>query len=152
MSNPENLEKWRARLGPDGVRKAASEAAKAGVEKRRRLTTISACLKAILAADAEDPAAADRLSQMGLDATVAGEIALAVTDRSRSTGDPVSSRLALEAVEGKMPDRVELTGADGRPIESLDLSKLSDDELRKLISDRKSGSDVAQTLHQTPGE
>lgn len=152
MSNYEDLVKWRERVGEDEVRRQMAKARAASAASRRRLTTISACLKAILAADAEDPEAADRLSQMGLDATVAGEIALAVTDRSRSTGDPVSSRLALEAVEGKMPDRVELTGADGRPIEALDLSKLSDDELRKLISDRKSGPDVAQTLHQTQDE
>ena len=38
---------------------------------------------------------------------------------------------------GKPTDKVEIGGIDGKPIEAIDLTKLSDDELQKLIAKRR---------------
>lgn len=141
LSNTEALRKWRESHTKEEI---SAQAAKAGSQSRKRFTKISEAMRYILTCRVQDDDLAQRLTDAGFGDTYAAAIAFGQIDKATMTGDSVSAKMSLEVSEGKIPDRVELSGVDGKPIESLDLSKLSDDDLRKLISTKQ---DVAPVLH-----
>ena len=64
-------------------------------------------------------------------------IAMAMHDRAALVGDPAAARYVAEYTEGKPADKVEIGGMDGKPIEAIDLTKMTDEQLQRLIAARK---------------
>ena len=63
-------------------------------------------------------------------------IAMAMYDKAVMTGDTAAARFVAEYTDGKPADKVQISGLDGKPIEAIDLTKLTDAQLQELIAKR----------------
>ena len=127
---------------PDERRASAVKAGKASGESRRRRKTIAEVARAILDSPERDPETLAMLQQIGLDGTTRDSMTLAQIMRA-IRGDPESFRLVRDTIGEKPRDEIELGNLDGRPFESLDLSSLTNDQLRALAARR---ADVANSV------
>jgi DNA-binding TFAR19-related protein (PDSD5 family) len=137
----ERLDKYKAGLTAEQLHDQAVAAGKKSAEarkdKKEREHTISAALKELMTEDHLTAEMRERLSQRGIvnpDGAMA--IALAMHDRAAMTGDPAAARFVAEYTDGKPADKVQISGLDGKPIEAIDLTKLTDDQLQELIAKR----------------
>ena len=124
---------------PDERRASAVKAGRASGESRRRRKTFRESLLMILAMEPDDPTLADALRALGLDPTNQTAIDLAQVKQARK-GDTDAARFIRDTVGEKPRDEIELGNLEGRPFESLDLSSLTNDQLRALAARR---ADVA---------
>ena len=137
----ERLDKYKAGLTTEQLHAQAVEAgrksAAARKEKKEREHTISAALKELMTEDHLTDEMRDRLFQRGIvnpDGAMA--VAIAMHDRAAMTVDPAAARFVAEYTDGKPADKVQISGLDGKPIEAIDLTKLTDDQLQELIAKR----------------
>ena len=138
------IENYMETLSDDEQKRLRSEAGRASVaaraEKKKRDHTISAALRVLMEGNYLTAEHRDALAQRGLDADEidgAMAVAAAMYDRAAISADTAAARFVAEYTEGKPTDKVEIGGIDGKPIEAIDLTKLSDDELQKLIAKRR---------------
>ena len=113
-----------------------SAGGKAGAESKRKRKTFAEGLKLILAMEVDDPARLAALQALGLDGTFQDSINIASVQRAQ-TGDIEAARFVRDTVGEKPRDGLELGNLDDRPFESIDLSKLSDEQLKVLAAKRK---------------
>lgn len=121
-------------------KKAGEKSAEAQKQKKKRDHTISAALRVLMEGNYLTAEHRDALAQRGLDADEidgAMAVAAAMYDRAAISADTAAARFVAEYTEGKPTDKVEIGGIDGKPIEAIDLTKLSDAELQKLIAKRR---------------
>jgi hypothetical protein len=137
----ERLDKYKAGLTAEQLHDQAVAAGKKSAEarkdKKEREHTISAALKELMTEDHLTNEMRERLFLRGIvnpDGAMA--IALAMHDRAAMTGDPAAARFVAEYTDGKPADKVQISGLDGKPIEAIDLTKLTDDQLQELIAKR----------------
>lgn len=107
-------------------------------EVRRRRKTFAEGLKLILAMDVDDPERLAMLRALGLEGTFQDSINIASVQKAQ-TGDIEAARFVRDTVGEKPRDGLELGNLDDRPFESIDLSKLSDEQLKALAAKRKKG-------------
>ena len=124
---------------PDERRDSAVKAGKASGESRRKRKTIAEVAKAILDSPEHDPETLAMLQEIGLDGTKRDTMTLAQILRAIK-GDPDSFRLIRDTIGEKPRDELEIGGLADRPIQTIDLSKLSDDELRRLAEMKSEGT------------
>ena len=131
-------------LSEDEQKQLRSAAGKKSVEaragKKKREHTISAALRVLMEGNYLTAEHRDALAQRGLDADEidgAMAVAAAMYDRAAVSADPSAARFVAEYTEGKATEKVEIGGLDGKPIESIDLTKMTDDQLKMLIAKRK---------------
>jgi DNA-binding TFAR19-related protein (PDSD5 family) len=137
----ERLDKYKAGLTTEQLHAqavaAGRKSAVARKEKKEREHTISAALKELMTEDHLTDEMRERLFQRGIvnpDGAMA--VAIAMHDRAAMTGDPAAARFVAEYTDGKPADKVQISGLDGKPIEAIDLTKLTDDQLQELIAKR----------------
>lgn len=137
----ERLDKYKASLTAEQLHDQAVAAGRKSVaaraEKKEREHTISAALRELMTEDHLTDEMRERLLQRGVvnpDGAMA--IALAMHDRAALAGDPAAARFVAEYTDGKPADKVQISGMDGRPIEAIDLTKLTDAQLQELIAKR----------------
>lgn len=140
----DRLEKYREKLTQEErseqARRAGQRSVEARREKKQREHTISAALRELMTGDYLTDEMRDALAQRGvINPDGAMAIAMAMHDRAAMTGDPAAARFVAEYTDGKPTDKVEIGGLDGKPIEAIDLTKLSDAQLQELIAKRKNG-------------
>ena len=142
--NTERLHKYRENISTEERRAQCAEAGRASVaaraEKKKRDHTISAALRVLMEGNYLTAEHRNALAQRGLDADEidgAMAVAAAMYDRAAISADTAAARFVAEYTEGKPTDKVEIGGIDGKPIEAIDLTKLSDAELQKLIAKRR---------------
>lgn len=110
-----------------------------GVARRKR-RTFRESLKAILALDVNDPDVKRELLENGLDPTILNAISLGQAVQAQK-GNTEAARFVRDTVGEKPRDGLEIGNLDDRPLATLDMSKLSDDDLRALAAARVEKSD-----------
>lgn len=120
-------------------RESARNAGKASGAARARLKTIKEVARFILDSPETDPDTLALLQSIGLEGTKRDTMTLAQVRRAM-TGDPDSFRLVRDTIGEKPRDEIEIGGLADRPIETIDLTKLSDEELRRLADLKSQGT------------
>lgn len=111
---------------------------KGGVESgkaRRKQKTFRDSVKAIMECRVLDEEQAALLKEMGLDDTMLNQIQFAVYEKA-ARGDVEAARFLRDTAGEKPRDGLELGNLDDKPLASLDMSKLTDEQLRALAARR----------------
>lgn len=87
----------------------------------------------------DDPATVEALQTLGLEADQQSAILLKAIEQARR-GDMESARYARDTSGQAPAQQVALGGMDGQPIQTLDLSGLSTEELQKLLSEQENNT------------
>lgn len=101
-------------------------------QTRRRQKSFRESIKALLECDVPDEAVRERLEALGVDATVLNAIHMSVHDKAMK-GDLEAARYLRDTAGEKPRDGLEIGGDPARPLSVMDLSGMSDDQLRALI-------------------
>lgn len=110
-----------------------------GVARRKR-RTFRESLKAILQLDVSDPDVKHELLENGLDPTILNAISLGQAVQAQK-GNTEAARFVRDTVGEKPREGLEIGNLDDRPLATIDMSKLSDDELRAMMAARAMESD-----------
>ena len=124
---------------PEERRESARNAGRASGESRRRLRTFREVARAILDSPETDPEVLELLRLIGLEGTKRDALTLAQITKA-GKGDTDAFRIIRDTIGEKPAEQVELGGMADRPIETIDLTKLSDDELRQLAKLKSEGT------------
>ena len=108
-------------------------------ESRRRRKTFAEGLRELLAMPEDDPELRAALQALGLEGTMQDAMNVAQIKQAKR-GDTDSFRIVRDTIGEKPRDELEIGGLADRPIQTIDLSKLSDDELRRLAEMKSEGT------------
>ena len=109
-----------------------------GQSKRRR-KTFAETLRAVLASEYPVEEAKKKLQDMGLDGTWMDQLSQAQVDKA-SRGDTEAFRAVRDTI-GENPKQAVDVGLTSGPVSGMDLSQLSDDQLRAMIAAREEASE-----------
>lgn len=104
-------------------------------ETKRRQRTFRESVKALMKCQVVDEEQRKALEEMGLDTTLLNQIQKAVFDRA-AKGDVEAVRYLRDTAGEKPREGLELGNLDGKPLASIDLSGLTDEQLRALAAQR----------------
>ena len=122
-------------------RQIRSMGGKASQAKQKRQKTQAEIIRQIMALKLTVDEGAEKLEALGLDPTWATDANVAVMQKARR-GDVESLRYLRDTIGEKPRDGLEIGNLDGQPIATMDLSAMTDDQLRALIAAREqSGED-----------
>lgn len=105
-----------------------------GVAKRRQ-KTFRDSVNAILACKVQDEEQRKALEALGIDPTMLNQIQLAVYGKA-AKGDVEAARFLRDTRGEKPREALEVGNLDGKPLASIDLTGLSDEELQRLAAQR----------------
>lgn len=120
---------------PEELREQTRKGGIASGEARRRKRTIAEVARAILDSPEMDPETLALLQSIGLEGTNRDTMTLAQIVRAKK-GDPDSFRLVRDTIGEKPREELEIGGLVDRPIQTIDMSKLTDEQLRQLAAAR----------------
>ena len=103
---------------------------------KRRQKTFRESVKAIMECRPLSDDQCGLLAEMGLEPTMLNQIQVAVFDKA-SRGDVEAARYLRDTAGEKPREGLELGNLDDKPLASLDMSKLTDEQLR-IIAARRS--------------
>lgn len=126
-------------LSPEEARAYGAKGGKASGESRRRMKTFREVARAILDSPETDPDVLELLRLIGLEGTKRDALTLAQITKA-GKGDTDAFKVIRDTIGEKPAEQVELGGMADRPIETIDLTKLSDDELRQLAQLKSEGT------------
>ena len=109
-----------------------------GQSKRRR-KTFAETLRAVLASEYPVEEAKQKLQSMGLDGTWMDQLSQAQVDKA-SRGDTEAFRAVRDTI-GENPRQAVDVGLTNGPVSGMDLTQLSDDQLRAMIAAREEASE-----------
>ena len=118
---------------PEEVRAAGAAGGRKSGESRRKRKTFRESLLTILSMPVDDPETYEALKKLGLDGTFQSAIDLAQI-RAAQKGDTDASRFVRDTVGEKPREGLEIGNLADRPFETLDLSQMSDAQLRQLAA------------------
>ena len=121
---------------PEQIQERNRKAGIASGVSRRKRKTFAEGIKQILEMPVDDPATLEALQLLGLDGTFLDAINMAQTAAARK-GDTEAARFLRDTVGEKPREGLELGNLDDRPLETIDLSKLSDEQLMRMASKRR---------------
>ena len=104
-------------------------------ESRRRRKTQAEIIRQIMDLKLTPEEGADILSALGLDPTWATDANVAVMQKARK-GDVEALRYLRDTIGEKPRDGLEIGNLDGQPLATVDLSTMTDDQLRAMIAQR----------------
>ena len=125
---------------PDEARAASAKGGVKSGEARRKKKTFAEGLRAILDMPARDPETLEALKALGLDGTVRDVLNLAQI-KNAEKGDVDAFRLVRDTVGEKPREGLEIGNLADRPFETLDLTQMSDAQLRELAAMKAERSD-----------
>lgn len=126
-----NLVQNRAeRSTPEERRESAVRAGLASGQARRQRRLLRETLSGLLRTPVDDPTAAATLEAAGLPADLQGGMIYAVLRRAQ-TGDVEAARFIRDTLGEKPTESFNLSVSQ-KPVQSMDLSQLSDEELVRL--------------------
>ena len=134
----ENLVKYTD-MSPDERTEFHSRGGKASTAKRRQKKTFAETLRAVLASEYPVEDAKKKLQSMGLDGTWMDQLSQAQVDKA-SRGDTEAFRAVRDTI-GENPRQAVDVGLTSGPVSGMDLSQLSDDQLRAMIAAREEASE-----------
>ena len=132
--------RWVEGLTPEERSEHARKAGIASAKKRFQHKQQKEILKDILSLECDDEEAVKALKALGLDESFANAANLAVLRRAVK-GDVESLRYIRDTIGEKPREGLEVGGFDGKPLASIDMSQLTDDQLKALIASRSDESD-----------
>ena len=136
--NDENLRKY-AEMTESEKADWHSIGGTASAKKRRQKKTFAETLRAVLASEYPVEEAKQKLQSMGLDGTWMDQLSQAQVDKA-SRGDTEAFRAVRDTI-GENPRQAVDVGLTNGPVSGLDLSQLSDDQLRAMIAAREEASE-----------
>ena len=122
-------------------REIRSMGGKASQAKQKRRKTQAEIIRQIMELKLTPEEGADKLEALGLDPTWATDANVAVMQKARK-GDVESLRYLRDTIGEKPRDGLEIGNLDGQPLSTIDLSTLSDDQLRAMIAAREAADEV----------
>ena len=122
-------------------REIRSMGGKASQAKQKRRKTQAEIIRQIMELKLTPEEGADKLEALGLDPTWATDANVAVMQKARK-GDVESLRYLRDTIGEKPRDGLEIGNLDGQPLSTIDLSTLSDDQLRAMIAARETADEV----------
>lgn len=134
MANEKNLEKGAATRFKSGE-EAVNAGRKGGIasgESKRRTKTFREAMLALLDGVSGNEEQRKALEAFGLEPTYRNIISLANVVKAAG-GDTTATVLVRDTVGEKPRDGLEIGNLDGKPLECLELSKLTDEELIAMI-------------------
>jgi hypothetical protein len=135
------LTSWSASLTPEERSEHARKAGLASAAKRYQHRLQKDILKDILSLECDDKEAVNALKALGLDESFANAANLAVLRRAVK-GDVESLRYIRDTIGEKPRDGLEIGNLDGKPLATIDMSTMTDDELRALIASRRDAEEA----------
>ena len=132
--NDENLRKY-AEMTESEKAEWHSIGGTASAKKRRQKKTFAETLRAVLASEYPVEDAKRKLQDMGLDGTWMDQLSQAQVDKA-SRGDTEAFRAVRDTI-GENPKQAVDVGLTSGPVSGMDLSQLSDDQLRAMIAARE---------------
>ena len=132
--NDENLRKY-AEMTESEKAEWHSIGGTASAKKRRQKKTFAETLRAVLASEYPVEEAKKKLQDMGLDGTWMDQLSQAQVDKA-SRGDTEAFRAVRDTI-GENPRQAVDVGLTNGPVSGMDLSQLSDDQLRAMIAARE---------------
>ena len=136
--NDENLRKY-AELTESEKAEWHSIGGTASAKKRRQKKTFAETLRAVLASEYPVEDAKRKLQDMGLDGTWMDQLSQAQVDKA-SRGDTEAFRAVRDTI-GENPRQAVEVGLTSGPVSGMDLSQLSDDQLRAMIAAREEAAE-----------
>lgn len=136
--NDENLRKY-AEMTESEKAEWHSIGGTASAKKRRQKKTFAETLRAVLASEYPVEEAKKKLQDMGLDGTWMDQLSQAQVDKA-SKGDTEAFRAVRDTI-GENPRQAVDVGLTSGPVSGMDLSQLSDDQLRAMIAAREEASE-----------
>ena len=132
--NDQNLKKY-AEMTESEKAEWHSIGGTASAKKRRQKKTFAETLRAVLASEYPVEEAKQKLQSMGLDGTWMDQLNQAQVVKA-SRGDTEVLRAVRDTV-GENPRQAVDVGLTNGPVSGMDLSQLSDDQLRAMIAARE---------------
>ena len=136
--NDENLRKY-AEMTESEKAEWHSIGGTASAKKRRQKKTFAETLRAVLASEYPVEDAKRKLQDMGLDGTWMDQLSQAQVDKA-SRGDTEAFRAVRDTI-GENPKQAVDVGLTSGPVSGMDLTQLSDDQLRAMIAAREEASE-----------
>ena len=118
---------------PEELREQTRKGGIASGESRRKRKTFRESLLTILAMPVDDPKVKAMLEELGLDPSFQTAIDLAQA-KVAAKGDTDAARFIRDTIGEKPREELEIGGLADRPIQTIDMSKLTDDQLRQLAA------------------
>ena len=125
----------------EAQRQIRSMGGKASSEKQRRRKTQAEIIRQIMDLKLTPEEGAAKLEALGLDPTWATDANVAVMQKARK-GDVESLRYLRDTIGEKPRDGFDVGLDVGQPVSQMDLSQLSDDQLRAMIAAREADQDT----------
>ena len=136
--NDENLRKY-AEMTESEKAEWHSIGGTASAKKRRQKKTFAETLRAVLASEYPVEEAKQKLQSMGLDGTWMDQLSQAQVDKA-SRGDTEAFRAVRDTI-GENPRQAVDVGLTSGPVSGMDLTQLSDDQLRAMIAAREEAAE-----------
>ena len=136
--NPQNLRDYNG-LTEEEKREWHSKGGKVSAQKKRARKTFAETLRAVLASEYPVEDAKKKLQSMGLDGTWMDQLSQAQVDKA-SRGDTEAFRAVRDTI-GENPKQAVDVGLTNGPVSGMDLSQLSDDQLRAMIAAREEAAE-----------
>lgn len=134
----EDLIKY-SNMTPEEKAEFHSKGGTASTAKRRQKKTFAETLRAVLASEYPVEDAKKKLQSMGLDGTWMDQLSQAQVDKA-SRGDTEAFRAVRDTI-GENPRQAVDVGLTNGPVSGMDLSQLSDDQLRAMIAAREESTE-----------
>ena len=132
--NDQNLKKYSEYTESEKAEFHRQGGIASGQSKRRR-KTFAETLRAVLASEYPVEEAKQKLQSMGLDGTWMDQLSQAQVDKA-SRGDTEAFRAVRDTIGENHRQAVDV-GLTSGPVSGMDLSQLSDDQLRAMIAARE---------------
>lgn len=123
-------------LPPEEARRIRVAGAHAANAAKRRRRTQAEIIRQIFDLKLTPEEGADRLMELGLDPTWATDANLAVAQKARR-GDVESLRYLRDTIGEKPREGLEIGNLDGQPLATLDLTAMTDEQLKALVAARQ---------------
>ena len=136
--NDQNLKKYSEYTESEKAEFHRQGGIASGQSKRRR-KTFAETLRAVLASEYPVEDAKKKLQSMGLDGTWMDQLSQAQVDKA-SRGDTEAFRAVRDTI-GENPRQAVDVGLTSGPVSGMDLSQLSDDQLRAMIAAREEAAE-----------
>ena len=137
--SPDGTENLRRDFSSEELRENGRKGGVASGVAKRKQKTFRESIKAILALQTPDEAKKEQLEELGIDPTILNAINMAVSGKA-AAGDVEAARYLRDTAGEKPREGLELGNLDDKPLASLDMSKLTDEQL-KIIAARRAEKD-----------
>ena len=130
-----NVENLKRDFTPEELAANGAKGGKASGVAKRRQKTFRDSVNAILRCQVQDEEQRKALEALGIDPTMLNQIQLAVYGKA-AKGDVEAARFLRDTRGEKPHEALEVGNLDGKPLASIDLTGLSDEELQRLAAQR----------------